>query len=93
MKTIYKYSISTDVYETKIWVPVGSNPIFVALDTNKVPSIWIEVDIDCEDEIEISCVVVGGGTELPSNDYKYIGSFIEDNTFVWHVYTNTYETP
>ena len=92
MKTIYKYSISTDVRETKIWVPVGSTPIFTGLDPHKVPSIWVQVDLDQDqnDDVEMSCVVVGTGHELPSNEYKYLGSFIEDNTFVWHIYTNAY---
>tara|TARA_R110000868_G_scaffold398317_4_gene671451 strand:- start:547 stop:828 length:282 start_codon:yes stop_codon:yes gene_type:complete len=93
MKTIYKYSISTDTRETKIWVPVGSTPIFTALDPNKVPSIWVEVDDEVDDEEEMCIVVVGTGIEVPSNEYKYLGSFIEDNTFVWHIYTKTYETP
>jgi hypothetical protein len=93
MKTIYKYSISTYVSETKIWVPLGSTPIFTGLDPNKIPSIWVEVDLDQDDEVEMCVVVVGTGDELPSSDYKYIGSFIENNTFVWHIYTNIYKTP
>lgn len=93
MKTIYKYSISTDQREIKIWVPVGSTPIFTGLDPHKVPSIWVEVDLDHDDEVEMCCVIVGTGHELPSSEYKYIGSFIENNTFVWHIYTNIYKTP
>jgi hypothetical protein len=93
MKTIYKYSISTDQREIKIWVPVGSTPIFTGLDPHKVPCIWVEVDLDQLDGVEMCCVVVGTGHELPSNDYKYIGSFIENNTFVWHIYTNMFKTP
>ena len=59
MKTIYKYSISTDDRETKIWVPVRSTPIFTGLDPNKVPSIWVEVDLEVDDEEEMCVVVVG----------------------------------
>jgi hypothetical protein len=87
MRTVYKFPINTrHNYETTWLAPAGSKSIYTGLDPNGTPCIWMDIQVDEPNDTQYRAVVIGTGRSIPSNEYKYLGSFMEANTYVWHIY-------
>ena len=88
MKTIYKYSINTDL--TPITLPKRSQIFSANYDANGVLSVWAAVDTK-EEETE-KRVVYLTGTGWPLEDlkdwnYRFINTVIDKNNgLVWHIF-------
>lgn len=85
METVYKYRLDMTRNQT-LHLPIGARPIHVGLDPSKVPSIWCIVDREQKVEYPAKIATVGTGHPIPENVFRYIGSFVEDDMFVWHVF-------
>lgn len=82
MKTIYKYTLST---ETELELPIGAKPLCVQ-QQRAVPQLWCVVDTDAPTETRYFNVY-GTGHELPANPGEYIDTFqLSGGTLVFHVF-------
>lgn len=88
-KKIYKYPLHTDDKQA-IEVP-RIHKILTLQMQGTIPTLWIEVDDDSIDSIDIHIEIYGTGHTInPSNDpydREYIGTYQErGGLLVWHVY-------
>lgn len=84
-KRVLKYTLETySGAVNRIRVTQGFKPLHAGLGPGGVPCIWMEVD-EAAPPITVSVRIVGTGNEVPEGS-EYAGSFVEGDTYVWHVY-------
>lgn len=87
MKTIWKYPFSI-VPTTYVTVQYGAKIIHVGLDPEGQPCIWCEVNtLEAKREESIELFIVGTGHGLPSKALVHRGSFDDEHSCMWHVYS------
>ena len=83
--TIWKFPIMITGYQV-VMLQKGANIIKAGLDPNDVPCLWAIVDESKERTEQVNIYVHGTGFQIGRGE-KYIGSFNQNHTFVWHVFT------
>ena len=83
MKTIFKYPISA-THECLIDLPKGAKIISLKVQRG-IPCLWAIVDTDAEIE-KRKFMTYGTGHELPVNPGTFIGTFLVNDFFVYHVF-------
>lgn len=84
MKTIWKYALSINV-STEVSMPGGADLRAVAVQgDNNFISLWAEVDPMATPQTR-HFFVVGTGHEF-AGGARYVGTALDRDGFVWHVY-------
>lgn len=86
MRTIYKYTIGLEErWVVEIRKAKGTIPqiLYVGLDPQKTPCLWIELEPGSE--IELLEIFIYAAGQCIDENRKYIGSFIQ-GSYVWHIY-------
>jgi len=87
MHTIYKYPIDIVLHQTVV-LPLKATIIHVGLDPQGKPCVWAEVCTDIKQTVEWNIYIVGTGNPRRDEARTHLGSFKENDMFMWHVYTD-----
>lgn len=83
---IWKFPIKVTSHQVVIF-PEGAKIIRVGLDPNDIPCLWAIFDETKRGKEEKNIFIHGTGQEI-DNDEKYMGSFKQNHTYVWHVFSD-----
>jgi len=94
-RIIYKYPIDTiDHLKTELMLPVkkfevGPKFLRVGLGVDDFPYVWVEHNSNETGECEMEKFVlhvIRTGDSFEPNNLTYLGSFVENPYYVWHIY-------
>ncbi len=84
--TVWKFEIPIGDADFKVSMPIGSTPLHVGSQRFGWLALWAEVNEDVPVETR-TFHVVGTGHLLPiACLLQYLGTAIEENGLVWHLY-------
>lgn len=89
-RVVWKYPLGFGSATEITGLPLGSKIVHVATDpASKHPCLWIELDDDGPADFTLKMHVFGTGRPIEAgneNVLEHVGSIIEDDTYVWHIY-------
>lgn len=87
MRVIHKYPFEADATKIqKLKLPHGGRIVFVGLDCDRVPALWIEFEKDASVLRPEDIFVIGTGMDIPGYARHHLGTFLQ-GIFVWHIYS------
>ena len=84
MKKVFKYPLSLHSVTQLIPFENELDVLYVGLDPQGIPHVWVLVDSDLPSK-PIIFYVVGTEHDLPQDATHYVGSYA-DRLFMWHVF-------
>lgn len=83
METIWKFVIPLKD-ESKISMPKGFKILSCQKQQGEI-CVWARVN-DKAKQVEVSFAVVGTGHPYPSDAWNYVGTVVDGDFYVWHVF-------